>query len=49
MVLARFVVINNALFKGKKVLELGAGTGIGGIAVSKWTKCSSIAMSDSRE
>ncbi len=49
VVLARFVVINNSLFKGKKVLELGAGTGIGGIAMSKWTKCQSIAMSDSRE
>lgn len=41
--------MNNQLFKGKKVLELGAGTGIGGITVSKWTQCESIAMSDSRE
>jgi predicted nicotinamide N-methyase len=48
VVLSRFVVMNNSLFKNKKVLELGAGTGIGGIAVAKWTQCQSIAMSDSR-
>ena len=39
IVLARFVVMNNELFKNKKVLELSAGTGIAGIVVQKWTKC----------
>jgi len=48
IVLARFVVMNNEIFKNKKVLELGAGTGIVGITVQKWTKCQSIAMTDSR-
>lgn len=34
------------MFKDKEVLELGAGVGIGGLCVKKWTKCKSVAMSD---
>lgn len=42
IILARYVVNNNQLFKNKRVLELGAGVGIAGMAVKKWTECSDI-------
>lgn len=37
IVLARYAIKNNGLFKNKSVLELGCGVGIGGLAVQKWT------------
>ena len=38
IVLARYVVNNSAQFKGKRVLELGAGVGIAGMTAKKWTE-----------
>lgn len=46
IVLSRYVVNNSQLFKNKRVLELGAGVGIAGMAAKKWTECSSIEMTD---
>lgn len=37
IILARYIVHNNSLFKGKKVLELGGGVGIAGFTAKKWT------------
>lgn len=37
IILARYVIHHHSLFKGKKVLELGAGVGVAGLAVKKWT------------
>ena len=42
IVLARYAVLNCAVFKNKTVLELGAGVGIAGITIKKWTECQSI-------
>jgi protein-lysine N-methyltransferase EEF2KMT len=46
IVLARYVVNNNTLFKGKRVLELGAGVGIASMAAKKWTECMEIEVTD---
>lgn len=37
IVLARYIINQNFLFKNKKVLELGAGVGIAGMTAKKWT------------
>lgn len=37
IVLARYVILNCAVFKNKEVLELGSGVGVAGIAIKKWT------------
>lgn len=39
IILSRFIILNNGLFKKKNVLELGSGVGIAGIAAKKWTEC----------
>jgi predicted nicotinamide N-methyase len=39
IVLARYVIHNSQMFKDKRVLELGAGVGIAGMTVKKWTQC----------
>jgi predicted nicotinamide N-methyase len=49
IVLARYGILNPAYFKDKDVLELGAGVGIAGIAIQKWTQCKSITMTDYHE
>lgn len=46
IILARYVVHNPHLFKNKRVLELGAGVGIAGLTVKKWTECKEIEMTD---
>lgn len=46
IILARYVIHNNALFKNKKVLELGGGVGIAGLTVKKWTECTEIDITD---
>lgn len=46
IILSRYVINNAALFKHKRVLELGAGVGIAGLTVKKWTECTSIEMTD---
>lgn len=35
--------------QGKTVLELNAGTGIGGIAIKKWTNAKAVSMCDYRD
>jgi len=37
IILARYIVNNSNLFKGKRILELGGGVGIAGFAAKKWT------------
>lgn len=49
IVLARYIVINSNKFKNMSVLELASGTGIAGIAVSKWTSAKKVAMSDTTD
>ena len=49
IVLSRFIIFNKSLFEGKKVLELGTGVGIGGIAVLKYTKAKEVTLSDYRD
>ena len=46
IILARYIVINSAIFKDKSVLELASGTGIGGISVKKFTNASHITFTD---
>jgi predicted nicotinamide N-methyase len=46
IILSRYVVNNNHLFKNKRVLELGAGVGIAGMTAKKWTECREIEMTD---
>lgn len=46
IVLARFIILNSELFKGKVALELASGTGIAGITLQKWTSIKNVTMSD---
>ena len=46
IVISRNVINNHDLFKGKSVLELGSGVGIGGITLKNWTECSPVPMTD---
>jgi predicted nicotinamide N-methyase len=46
IVLARYLILNNKIFKNKRVLELGSGVGIAGITLKKWTECDYVEMSD---
>lgn len=41
--------MNANKFKNKSILELGSGTGIGGIATLKWTLAKKVAMTDRSE
>ena len=44
--IARYIYYNPDQFKGKVILELGSGTGIGGLAALKFTECSRVIMTD---
>lgn len=44
--IARYIFYNQEEFKGKTILELGSGTGIGGLAALKFTQCSRVIMTD---
>lgn len=46
IVLARYMIHNNKMFKNKVILELGSGVGIAGIAAKTWTECKEIYMTD---
>ena len=46
IVLARYVINNSHLFKGKRVLELGGGVGIAGLTAKKWTECIEVDITD---
>lgn len=46
IILARFITFNSDKFKGKKMLELGSGVGIGGLAAALYTEGNSVIMSD---
>jgi predicted nicotinamide N-methyase len=37
IILSRYIIQNVALFKHKRILELGGGVGIAGLAAKKWT------------
>ena len=37
IILARYLFLNKDIFKGKKIIELVSGTGIGAIAAKKFT------------
>ena len=47
--IARYIYYNQEEFKGKTILELGSGTGIGGLAALKFTQCSRVIMTDYTE
>ena len=49
IVLGRYVYFHKELFEGKKVIELGTGVGIVGIAVLKYCKPLSVEVTDYKE
>lgn len=49
IVLARYVYFHTDLFENKKVLELGTGVGIVGIAIAKYCKVQSVEITDYKE
>lgn len=46
IVLSRFIVKNKEMFKDKKIIELGTGCGLIGLASLHFTDCSSFTFSD---
>ena len=46
IVLARYVIHKSSQFRQKRVLELGAGVGIAGIAAKKWTQSTEVDITD---
>jgi predicted RNA methylase len=47
--MARYIYHNAGDIEGKTVLDLGSGTGIGGLAALKFTKARKVLMSDYTE
>ena len=47
--MARFIYHNPEKFSAKTILELGSGTGIGGIAALKYTQPSNVIFTDYTE
>lgn len=49
IVLSRFIILENELFKNKDVMVFKAGVGIAGVTLSKWAGCKKITMCDTRK
>ena len=47
IVLARYIYHHQSAFAGKRVLEIGTGVGIGGLAALKWGSPMEVLMTDS--
>lgn len=47
--IARYIYHNYERFKGKTILDLGSGTGIGAFAALKYTEASRVIMTDYTE
>ncbi|KAJ7549211.1 hypothetical protein O6H91_07G045700 [Diphasiastrum complanatum] len=45
-VLTHFCVSNPEIFRGKHVIEIGAGYGLGGLAIAAWTNALAVTISD---
>ena len=44
--MSRFIYYNQTYFKDKTILELGSGTGIGGLSIAKYTQATKVIMTD---
>ncbi len=49
IILSRFIAHNSALFRDKRVLELGTGGGITGISILKFTNAREVVMTDYKD
>ena len=46
IILSRYIYYNRDQFKDKKILEVGSGTGIVGLALAKFTEAKEIILTD---
>lgn len=49
IVLSRFIILENEMFKNKDVMVFKAGVGIAGLSLSKWGGCKSVSMCETRK
>lgn len=49
IVISRFIILENEMFKNKDVMVFRAGVGIAGVTLSKWGGCKTVTMCDIRK